>query len=195
MSTPLQKFTTEYLPEEDRIRLLCALQGEHTLTLWLTQRLLQRLVTPLCQWLQAQPRAGMPAAYGAQAVPTSAAYAMAQQGAQSALADPPPTPVPASAPGPQRLVHAVQAQVQGHQLQLTFQAAAMAGAAVAAEGRATTDAIPQAYTMAFTPTSLRQWLGILYRHAVQAQWPLEVWPQWFSVGEQADSAGPVVTLH
>lgn len=195
MSTPLQKFTTEYQAQEDRIRLLCALPGEQALTLWMTLRLLQRLVVPLCQWLQAQPVADMPAASSARTQPSSAVHAMAQQLAQSALAAQTHTPVSVRTSQVQRLVCAVQAQGQGGQLQLTFQTAALEGATLATGSGVGPDARPQAYTMAFTPTSLHQWLGILYQHASHAQWPLQAWPQWFSAATSLDLVVPGAMLH
>lgn len=50
----LQRITTTYDVEQDRIRLIGQYVGGGTHTLWLTQRLLQRLLPVLWQWLERQ---------------------------------------------------------------------------------------------------------------------------------------------
>lgn len=50
----LQRFTTEYVEIEDRIRLAGETAPGHTVVLWLTQRLLARLLPHLLQWLEQQ---------------------------------------------------------------------------------------------------------------------------------------------
>ncbi|NCD15071.1 MAG: hypothetical protein EOL92_07550, partial [Bacteroidia bacterium] len=50
----LQRITTEFIASEDRIRLTGEVSEEETrasVVLWLTQRLLNRLVPRLCAWL------------------------------------------------------------------------------------------------------------------------------------------------
>lgn len=48
----LQRMTTDYIVQEDRIRVTGECAGGGVLVLWLTQRLLVRLVPPLCRWLE-----------------------------------------------------------------------------------------------------------------------------------------------
>ena len=50
----LHRLTTDYVEEEDRIRVSGASANGDTVVLWLTQRLLNRLVPHLTAWLAAQ---------------------------------------------------------------------------------------------------------------------------------------------
>ncbi len=50
----LQRITTEYIDTEDRIRLAGDTGQGEPVVIWLTQRLLQRLLPMLLQWLDAQ---------------------------------------------------------------------------------------------------------------------------------------------
>ena len=48
----LKKVTAEFIQTEDRIRLSALTADDKTLALWLTQRLLSRLITHLAKWLE-----------------------------------------------------------------------------------------------------------------------------------------------
>lgn len=48
----LRRMTSRYVPHEDRIRLTGEDDAGQVVTLWLTQRLLSRLIGPLCQWME-----------------------------------------------------------------------------------------------------------------------------------------------
>lgn len=54
MTDTLQRITTEYIDHEDRLRLAGEDAQGQTTVLWLTQRLLNRLIPHLCQWLEQQ---------------------------------------------------------------------------------------------------------------------------------------------
>lgn len=57
MNTPsLQRLTTRYQADEDRLCLTGELPTGHTVPLWLTQRLCLRLLPCLLDWLNAQSR-------------------------------------------------------------------------------------------------------------------------------------------
>ena len=51
----LKKVTAEFIETEDRIRLSALTADDKTLALWLTQRLLSRLITHLANWLEKKP--------------------------------------------------------------------------------------------------------------------------------------------
>ncbi len=58
MTHALKRMTTQYIGLEDRFRLTGEFGEGETVTLWLTQRILRRLLPPLLEWLaQAVPRA------------------------------------------------------------------------------------------------------------------------------------------
>ncbi len=48
----LKRATTKYVPHEDRIRLTGENASGLIVEMWLTQRLLNRMVPPLCGWLE-----------------------------------------------------------------------------------------------------------------------------------------------
>ena len=52
MPHELQRITTTYVDVEDRLRLTGVLANGTVVQLWLTQRLLGRLVPPLTSWLE-----------------------------------------------------------------------------------------------------------------------------------------------
>ncbi|OGA98994.1 MAG: hypothetical protein A3E79_03520 [Burkholderiales bacterium RIFCSPHIGHO2_12_FULL_61_11] len=165
----LQRITTEYVDAEDRIRLNGELGSGHApVVLWLTQRLLQRLLPVLLKGLQ-RPEAGADLAYA------DMLHGFAQQAAQANLL--PEPPVQAAQHSAAWLVLSVDIAQSAESVCLTFKAA---------DGR------QASLTLAETP--LRQWLGIVYHACLKAGWPLQVWPQWLQESRQP-AVQPVVVLH
>ena len=78
MSAVLERCTTEYAEDEDRLRLSAELANGNTVVLWLTQRLLNRLVPHLVQWLEKQT-AGVAAISSVQARTSNAMQGFAQE--------------------------------------------------------------------------------------------------------------------
>ncbi|WP_280188475.1 hypothetical protein [Delftia sp. PS-11] len=167
----LQRLTTAYVEEEDRLR-ISGEDGEgRTQVLWLTQRLLGRLVPHLCGWLEQQApvlegdgAVHAPAA-GESGLARQMAQGFAQQAAQAQLAAQAPEPVAASVAG--WLVNGVDmhATAQGVHLVLRGGQAGQGG--------------PEA-AMALNAQALRQWLGIVHGQYVKAGWPLALWPAWMA---------------
>lgn len=63
MTGTLQRITSEYIDSEDRVRLRGALSSDgDAVVLWLTRRLLDRIVPHLVDWLGQQPEAVAPLA-------------------------------------------------------------------------------------------------------------------------------------
>ena len=160
---PLSRVTTRYSPEQDRISLAGELpEGGHVL-LWLTQRLMTRLVPVLCDWLQAndQPWQGA----GVESVRGSAAadglQTFAQQSARAQQA--PQPPVRPSEDCAQALVTSMDVARGANGVNLVVHVPLAGGGGV------------------FLPLhtqSLRQWLGVLADVWGQAGWPADVWPRW-----------------
>jgi hypothetical protein len=91
----IKRFTTQYDSHEDRVRLVCTDEQGQTLILWLTQRLLNRLVSHLCSGLvreQSRPTVASrsPARSSVQSVRTHVEQSFAQQKAKAALSAQPP---------------------------------------------------------------------------------------------------------
>ena len=157
----LQRITTQYVETEDRLRLAGENADGEALVLWLTQRLINRLLPHLCAWLERQTPVDDTHVYGA-AVQAELIQSFAQQAAVVALA--PQTPVRSTAQSRSWLVHAVDVTTGDQAVTLTFKDTAATGGA------------PATLTLADLP--LRQWLTILHDQYAAAQWPLTVWPAW-----------------
>lgn len=161
-----ERITTEYIDLEDRIRLAGEVGSAAPVVIWLTQRLLQRLLPALLQWLERQgddmPRAEV-------------LHSFAQQAARAELT--PQAPVRAVAGCAAWLALAVDITRSEQVISLTFRGA---------DGH---DA-----TLILAAKPLRQWLSIVHDAYLKAAWPLNVWPSW--VAEGTLSAGQQsVVLH
>lgn len=157
----LTRVTTDYDRAQDRIRLVAELQGGGVTIIWVTQRLLQRLVQELVVWLEATekdtPRADI-------------LLGFKQQSAQQGLT--PQAPVRAPAEAGDWLCQAVDLQKRESAVSLTFRDA---------------DAAHKVrLDLAVQP--LRQWLNMLFLTCQRAEWPLTVWPDW--IREQAPGPRP-----
>jgi len=146
----LQRLTTEYVECEDRIRIAGEVENAPAQVLWLTRRLLERLLPHLTLWLEKQ-QGNLPHA--------DLLLGFAQQSAQANLAAQPP--VQAAADSQAWLVQAVDIGTDAEQMQLTFK-----------------NPQGQRAQLRFSALALRQWLGILHQAYAMARWPLDVWPQW-----------------
>lgn len=157
----IERVTVEYVAAEDRIRLSAAVPGDGPVGLWLTRRLIVRLLPPLLQWLE-QQTAHLPYAELAQA--------WAQGAALEALSPQPAVP-PA---GTERswLVTEVDLVCNAESLVLRLRGASAHSAEIS-----------------FCAQTLRQWLGILRDHCAQAEWPLDGWPEWIA-GARAPAPPP-----
>lgn len=170
----LQRITTEYIDIEDRIRLAGPLVSQAIVALWLTQRLLNRLVPHLLGWLEQQSGQG--------------AMGEVFQGfaLQAAMATLEPLPAVQSPPQSQAmLVHTVNLVATEETVQLTF---CCVGAAPASDSS-------DAMVLILRAQSLRQWLGILYDQYCAAQWPLTTWPDWVTEAPKAGGQLPQALLH
>jgi hypothetical protein len=178
----LQRLTTRYDPAEDRL-CLCGLDASgQTVSLWLTQRLLVRLVPVLCQALEAptppERAAKGGSRGGVEPLRAHLEQSFAQQKARAALPKQPP--VTASPSSPFWRVDAVDIQRSAGAVRLLFKGSLASEQA----------------ELALPLTALRQWLGIVYGQCRQAAWPLQAWPDWMEEGAVAPAAGqPALALH
>lgn len=150
----LQRITTEYLPLEDRVRLAGEVGEGEPVVLWLTQRLLQRLLPLLLRWLEPQ---------GADPLRAEMEYHFTQEAARAAPAQPEPVRAPVASAGV--VVESVDVEHSDDMMRLVFK---RDGAELA--------------ELVLAAPQLRLWLGILHRAYGNAQWPLEVWPAWLRQG-------------
>lgn len=159
--TTLTRFTTEFSAEQDRIQLIGEDGTGGHRVLWLTQRLLNRLVSHLCKGLE-------------QRLPDTAAgeirRSFAQQAAAAALT--PQAPVRPTGQPTEALVHIVNVSNTSATTILTFNGSK--GEVLA--------------QLVLAPTLLHQWLGILHGKYLQAGWPTTVWPNWLEEAQRGQRA-------
>lgn len=161
----MERVTTEYSDSEDRLRLTGQIAGGSHLAIWLTQRLVWRLLPPLFEWLAQQ---GQPSAAPA------LLHSFAQQAAKAQLS--PQQPVILAEHGQVWLVQSIDVRRSQQQLQLVFRGADGASA-----------------MLPFQVLQLRQWLSILYEACTKADWPEAPWPEWLRA--QPPAAPNSAVLH
>ncbi len=146
----LQRLTTEYIDAEDRLRLTGELRPGDTLVLWLSQRLLMRLLPHLFLWLEKQ---------GSTAFPAEIEQGFEQRAASENMSA--EAPVQRSGNSRAWLVEAVDMTAGDHALRLSFRR----------EGE-------DAVSLTLPALQMRQWLTILRTLWSVAEWPVGVWPEW-----------------
>lgn len=168
----LTRLTTDFIEDEDRIRIAAETADGQTVVLWFTQRLLLRLVPQLIKWLE-------PNAPGRPDAQHLAQQGFAQDAARAGLRAEPP--VAAQSARLQTRVDAVDVTQSPAVLQMVFRG----------------PDLPQGARLTMEAQPLRQWLGILHDRWTRAQWPQQVWPGWMA-GAQAPLSGAAadgVRLH
>mgnify|MGYP000505615817 CR=1 FL=1 len=161
-----KKFTTAYDDIQDRFRISGEVEGARVLTLWLTARLLQRLVLTLAKLISPETtvhtREGSVQAWQ-QASAKAVHAAQPQKGTED--------PAPAAHLGgnhTMRLIHSVDLEATAKQVVLIFRVGNNAEVA----------------RLPLSALELRQWLGILHRKCVRCGWSTEGWPAWLAQTDQ-----------
>ncbi|MCE3262030.1 MAG: hypothetical protein K0R43_1109 [Pseudoduganella sp.] len=165
MAHILERVTTVFSPEEDRIRIAGARPGGQQVAIWLTRRMLGLLLPPLLQRLD-----GQFAATPAELRDTMQEFA--QQSAREALGG--SAPVVAGQDDEVLLALAVDIGQTEVGVLLTFRDS------------------DKAFSLPLASDVLRQWLHILYKADQAAHWQLPQWPNWLT---GAASADPASALH
>jgi hypothetical protein len=187
----LQRITSIYSDVEDRFRITGEVSAESTRCLWLTQRLLLRLVPHILEWLNEIARAEGKGDLGQAELMQD----FAQQAAKARLEPQAAVPVP-TMPDPNAAIETTPgAATAGQQeaiwlvkevdlskstngiLTLTFKHESANGV-----------------QLAMAPIELRQWLIILHSQWLQAGWPAAIWPEWVDTSPKASDQA-VKELH
>lgn len=187
----LQRITSIYSDVEDRFRITGEVSDESTRCLWLTQRLLLRLVPHILEWLNEIARAEGKGDLGQAELMQD----FAQQAAKARLEPQAAVPVP-TMPDPNAAIETTPgAATAGQQdaiwlvkevdiskstngiLTLTFKHESANGV-----------------QLAMAPIELRQWLIILHSQWLQAGWPAAIWPEWVDTSPKASDQA-VKELH
>ena len=163
----IQRMTTEYVEAEDRIRISgeCNLaagdppssENNKVTVLWLTQRLLCRLIPHVCKHLENARTPNLQA---------EIQQSFAQEAALAALEPQAPVRIPSTsdAVALSYLIHEIDLTTTDNGLQLAF--------------KDSRKIVVGKTTMAAQP--LRQWLQITFAQFKRAHWPLSIWPDWMA---------------
>ncbi|CAN7709752.1 hypothetical protein LJR289_005813 [Pseudoduganella sp. LjRoot289] len=162
----LQRITTEYLLAEDRVRLSGVDEAGQPVLIWLTLRMLQRMVPALLRRLEVP---------GAQQPHAEVIQGFAQQAARAAQQ--PQQRVQPGLDSPAWVAVSVDVAFTPQAAKLTLRGPQQECASVILEMQ-----------------PLRQWLNILYQAYGTAEWPLAVWPAWLREDGQPVMA-PGAVLH
>jgi hypothetical protein len=182
----LQRITTEYIDSEDRIRLSGETTPNQTVVLWLTQRLINRLVPHLLTWLEQQTvvSGGLGADLRSDVI-----NSFAQQAAMSSLEQ--QEPVQVHTAHSSFLVHSVDVTVNQEVLRLTFKG----------QPKSNPSTPPLGASVSMQTLPLRQWLSILHEQCRLGGWvPTTpeaagtVWPEWIQARHAGSGAG-IAVLH
>jgi len=167
--TLLKRITTDYDEAEDRIKLVGEYQSGSLVVIWLTQRLLSRLLPVILDRLQkAMGDIHQVGQVG------SVVQEFAQQAARAQMT---PSPALKPEPGAQSwLVKSIDIASTPNGLRLIFKGGGSEQATLKLEGQ-----------------FLRQWLNILYDVNRKAGWPLSIWPDW--IRESARPSEQQVVKH
>lgn len=158
--TGLQRITTVYCDEQDRLRLSGEQAQGQVIVLWMTQRLTNRLVAHLCE---------VAGAGAADSLASQLQRSFELQVAAASLVEQPP--VQPTCDAAEALVYSVDVTSSQSGARLVFKGSSRE---VLAE-------------LGLPHVPLQQWLGIVHGQYRSAQWPMAVWPAWV---EEAQSPAP-----
>lgn len=176
-----QRFTTEFIDVQDRIRISAAVSDDAVDVIWLTKRLLDRLVSHLGLQLE------QTTAVSTQTHTSAMLQAFEQQAAVvSHLQHTQQNPMPPVTQQQAQKVHEwLVTEVDITPLE--------DGCGMKFRG-----AVPeQIVELSLTSVQLRQWLGIVHGQYVKGQWSLDAWPQWMNdpVDSATGGASPSAMVH
>lgn len=158
----LCRLTSEYIETEDRFRLTGEDQAKNTISLWLTQRLSQPLISFL---LAAISKSQTEAAQKNPALADNTENLLQEFAQQAAAAElPQQKAVDSTLSSLSWLVENIDIK-EGAEgtVRLIFRKNGAESAAIN-----------------FEPQQLRQWLSIVRSQWLQARWPIDIWPSWMA---------------
>lgn len=165
----LKQVTIEYVESEDRLQMAGRTFDGQVIAVWLSQRLLLRLLPHLFGWLERQGTAWRDGAIFLEFAQAAAIAVMRPAG---------PVRVPVAATGP--LMRVVELSGSSGRLSLQFK-----------EGL---EAHPNV-RLSLDSQQLRQWLAIVHGRWRLADWPAAVWPAWLAGEREAYLGAQAGALH
>jgi hypothetical protein len=165
----IQRFTTIYSVAEDRLKLSIELKGGETKLLWLTRRLMERVIPELVKIIDRQARRRAMQ----QPSPTSFDNFQRKTQMQALGKITPQEAVLADRPDESVLVSAITLRQGPQGLSLIFLDGSKA----------------PCVNVPFNEPLLRQWLVVLHQNYTVAGWKDAVWPDWMSLKGGEDTPG------
>jgi hypothetical protein len=154
----LDRVTTQYDNAQDRYRVLGSTPEGNTLEVWITQRLFIRIIRVLIEWLETNSDPS-PVSRAKTLQAKSSIQNFAQQNASANM--PVTTPVEPKVGALSYLLAEVDIRKGDKHVVLVFK-------------------LPEneLAEIPFDSTQLRQWLNIVHKQWLGAEWPLGIWPEW-----------------
>jgi hypothetical protein len=183
-----QRITTEYVGLEDRLRITGETKTTEVVEMWLTQRLLLRLLPPIFTWLEKQTLSEIQ--------PTNAnkqtkemLQVLAQQTASAELKNQEPVKavqVVAKSSGTDQMaetnssfvIESVDLNRRKDVIQLVFKSKSS-----------------KKVNIVLRAQPLRQWLAIIRTQWQRADWPITVWPKWVTESLKPESNQTSQAVH
>jgi hypothetical protein len=164
VTTPdaVQRFTTEYVVAEDRVRISLERGDGSLCVLWLTRRLTSRLVPQIVKILGALPRLQ---GKTEMAAPSDNAQRKNQLDALGKIEQQAPV-----------LAGDLPADLDSHLI--TALGVRLTKQALLVDFKTDTETVVQ--TLPFSEDAIRQWLGVLHMNFRKAEWKEDVWPEWIT---------------
>ncbi len=154
----LKRITIEYNEQEDRISLAGLTQSGQTVTMWITMRLMSRLIIHCLSLLERD-------SLEPKKIPTENQKSkeriqnFVQRSAEEQIVK--ETAVEVSVDSPEHLIIEIDVTNTGSGLSIIFKGEA--------------DSV---HNIFFNGEQLRQWLAMLYTVWQKAEWPKTIWPAW-----------------
>ena len=156
----LKRITSEYIEEEDRIRLAGVTEKNETLSLWFTMRLTSKLVSH-CIKLLAEHSPELERAATNDEQSRKNLQDIVQQSAEQEIIKEEAVSVTKNSPS--YLIKEIDVKVSGRGIVLILK-----------------EKDTLFYELNLDNRQLRQWLRMLYLIWKKADWPLHVWPDWMN---------------
>ena len=168
----LKKVTAEFIETEDRIRLSALTADDKTLALWLTQRLLSRLITHLAKWLEKKP-ADLSKALDSESNPQPEPHGSVKKSDSASLPD--QTSVKIKKSDESILITEVDVKFGDNGIALILKSEKETNAEIS-----------------FTLSEARQWVGMLHSLWHKAEWPSSLLPQWIGDNSPQETSTNII---
>ena len=170
----LKRITTEYIELEDRIRLAGLIEDNQTVSIWLTMRLLRRLISH-CINLVDENTPELKTSLNRNEQSSKSLKNFVQQSAKQQIVAETPVIVRENSPNH----HAVEVDIKNDR----------AGVSITFKGE-----FSSSYSIYLNNEQLRQWLAMLHMIWQKAEWPALIWPDWMS-SSSLETASGTTSIH